>query len=106
MAERRRDPLGGAPSAPPEPEEIGRAGPLLVVGFLALMGCAIVLGVLATAVRGQELSQLDRLGNPFMHALASPAMDAVMNASSFVGTDVVLMALAGVVVMVLVRARR
>jgi len=104
--ERDSDPLGGASSAPPDREEVRRAGPLLIAGFLVLLGCALVLAVLATDVRRQELTELDRFGNPFMHALASPLLDAVMNAASFIGTDVMLLGIGAVAGLVLVRARR
>src|SRR5690349_128697 len=80
-------PLAGTPSAPPEPEEIRRAGPLLLVGFAGLAGCALGLAVVASAIRRSETYALDTLGNTFMHGFQSPVMDVVMNAATEIGRD-------------------
>src|SRR5689334_14942171 len=87
-------PLGGTPSAPPEAEEVRRAGPLLVAGFVALLACAFLLALLAGAVRRSETFALDTVGNAFMHGFASPAMDVVMNTASSIGLDIGLFVVA------------
>jgi undecaprenyl-diphosphatase len=99
-------PLAGTPSSPPKPEEIRRAGPLLLAGFLALLACAFLLAILAGAVRRSETFWLDTVGNTFMHGLASPAMDVAMNTASSVGLDVGLFIVAAIAGIVLVRHRR
>jgi hypothetical protein len=75
-------PLAGTPSAPPRPEEIRRAGPLLLLGFAGLVGCAFGLAVVVSAIRRSETSALDTLGNAFIHRFQSPGMDIVMNAAT------------------------
>jgi undecaprenyl-diphosphatase len=99
-------PLAGTPSAPPKPEEIRRASRLLVAGFLALLACAFLLAFLADAVRRSETFWLDTVGNTFMHRLASPAMDVVMNTASSIGLDIGLFVVAAVAGFVLVRRHR
>ena len=99
-------PLASTPSAPPRPEEIRRAGPLLVAGFIALLGCAFLLALLADAVRRSETFALDTVGNTFMHGFASPAMDVVMNTASSLGLDIGLFVVAAVAGIVLVRRHR
>jgi undecaprenyl-diphosphatase len=101
-----RGPLGPSPSAPPKPEEIKRGGPLLLVGFGALVACALVLAFLAGAVRRQETYQLDTVGNTFMHGFASPAMDLVMKGASSVGLDLGLFVIASGAALLLLRHRR
>jgi undecaprenyl-diphosphatase len=101
-----RGPLAGTPSAPPEPEEVRRAGPLLLAGFVGLLACGYVLAVIATAVRRSETFALDTVGNTFMHGFASPAMDVVMNGATLVGRDVGLAVIAALAGLLLVRAGR
>jgi len=98
-------PLAGTPSAPPRPEEIRRAGPLLLVGFAGLVGCAFALAVVVSAIRRSEMDALDTVGNTFMHGFQSPAMDLVMNAATEIGRDLGLAAIATVTAVVLVRAK-
>jgi membrane-associated phospholipid phosphatase len=99
-------PLAGTPSAPPRPEEIRRAGPLLLAGFAALLGCALVLAVVASAVRRSETYALDTVGNTFVHRFASPALDVVMQTATELGRDPGLVAIVTVAAVVLVRAKR
>ena len=99
-------PLAGTPSSPPKPDEIRRAGPLLIGGFIALLASAFLLAVLAAAVRRSETVWLDTVGNTFMHGFASPAMDVVMTTASSIGLDIGLFVVAAAAGLVLVRARR
>ena len=99
-------PLAGTLSARPRPEEIRRAGPLLIVGFGGVVGCALGLAAVVSAIRRSETYALDTLGNTFMHGFQSPAMDVVMNAATEIGRDPGLAAIATVAAVVLTRAKR
>jgi undecaprenyl-diphosphatase len=99
-------PLAGTPSTPPKPAEIRRAGPLLIGGFIALVVSALMLALLAGAVRRSETFWLDTVGNTFMHGLASPGMDIAMNTASSIGLDVGLFVVAAAAGFLLVRGRR
>ena len=63
---------------------------LLLLGLLGLLACLVVFGILAEDVRAQEASALDALATPFLHSLASPTLDAVMNGATFLGSDLTL----------------
>ena len=79
-----------AASAGPLPAGVGApvrsASFTIVVGFAALVACLIVLGSLAEGIRDQEVFFLDTRATPFLHALASPGLDVVMNAATFAGS--------------------
>ena len=62
----------------------------VVAGFVALVACLVTLGLLAEAIRGSELNALDALASPFLHDLASPALDRIMLAATFVGSNMVI----------------
>lgn len=77
-------------------------------GFIALAACLVVLGLLAESIRDREVNILDTLATPFLHGLASPALDQLMNAATFLGSNLaipLLFALAVIVMLVLHRAR-
>jgi membrane-associated phospholipid phosphatase len=86
------------PDARHDPPVAGVARPryataVVILGFVGLLVGLTVFGTLAVAIRGQELAALDSFANPFLHARASPTLDAVMNAATFVGSDFVLLPL-------------
>jgi undecaprenyl-diphosphatase len=64
---------------------------LLVIGLVGLLGCLLVFGLLAEDVRAQEASALDALATPFLHSLASPTLDALMNFATFLGSDLTIL---------------
>ena len=67
----------------------------------------IVLGTIAEAVRTQEVIALDTVASPLLHSFASPQLDAVMQAATFVGSNTaVIPAMVGVSVLLLWRDRR
>ena len=62
----------------------------LVGGFAGLIACLVVLGVVAEGVRTQEVFALDTWATPFLHGIASPPLDALMNALTDMGTVMVI----------------
>jgi undecaprenyl-diphosphatase len=89
-------PLGQTPPDASAARSIPWRSFLLAGGAAGLFGCLVVLGVLAEMVARQEADALDTFATPFFHGLASPPLDALMNAATFLGSDpiVVPMALA------------
>lgn len=127
----RRDPrAAGPPGRDPRPLELpggrgdgpgplGQTGPdpsdarairartvLLGGGLVGLVGCLVVLGILADVVRRQEIDALDTVASPYFHAMASPVLDAAMNAASFLGSSLVLVPVAGLVAVALASTGR
>jgi undecaprenyl-diphosphatase len=78
----------------------------VVAGFAGLIACLVVLGVVAEGVRTQEVFALDTWATPFLHGIASPAMDALMNALTDMGTVMVIGPILVVVVAWLAWKRR
>ena len=78
----------------------------LVGGFAGLIACLVVLGVVAEGVRTQEVFALDTWATPFLHGIASPALDALMNALTDMGTVMVIGPILVVVVAWLAWKRR
>jgi len=65
-----------------------RTASLTVVGgFFALLACLVVLGSLAESVRDKEALAMDAFATPFLHGLASPGLDQLMNAATFMGSN-------------------
>jgi membrane-associated phospholipid phosphatase len=99
-------PLGPTPAGPPAAPTARRDGALLAAAFVAVLGCLVVFGIVATAATRAEADALDTVGNPFMHGLASPLLDAVMTGASVVGSDWVLVPLAAACAIALWRIAR
>ena len=78
-------PLGSQVAAP-----LGTATLTVIVGFLALIGCLILLGSLAEDIRSQEVNVLDTLATLFLHGLASPALDQIMIIITTLGSNLVV----------------
>lgn len=72
----------------PAPRHAARTVALDFVGVLAALA---VFGTLAVGIRDQEWSALDAFVTPFLHDRASPALDAIMNAATFVGSDIMIL---------------
>ncbi len=92
-------PLGPVdPVTPAVPGAVVRRSPAVatatvVVGMAALIACLVVLGTIAEGVRTQEVFALDTWATPFLHGIASPALDAVMNALTTAGSSLVIIPL-------------
>src|ERR1700694_4772861 len=74
-----------APIAVP-PKQLGLATITVVAGFIALIASLVVLGTIAEDVRAQERFALDTWATPFLHGIASPALDAFMRAVTDMGS--------------------
>jgi undecaprenyl-diphosphatase len=99
------------PASPVAPETIARkplglATMTVVVGFAALIAIVIVLGSIARAVRSQEVFALDTWATPFLHGIASPAMDVLMTALTNIGSSLVIVPIFAVVEVLLVVRKR
>ncbi len=66
---------------------------LLAGGFIALFACLLALGAIAEDVHDQEAIALDAVATPLLHSLSSPALDAVMQALTDLGSTIVVVPL-------------
>ena len=78
----------------------------IVVGFAGLIASLVVLGSVAEGVRAQEVFALDTWATPFLHGIASPGLDAVMQLLTDIGSSLAIVPIFVVVVAWLVRKRR
>jgi undecaprenyl-diphosphatase len=78
----------------------------VVVGFGGLVGSLVVLGSVAEGVRSQEVFALDAWATPFLHGIASPQLDALMNGLTDLGTSLIIIPILVVAVAALVWKRR
>lgn len=97
-------PLGSAPST--DGRALRRRGLLLAAGFGGVLACVTILARLAWIARRSRADALDDGATSFLHGFASPQLDALMNAASFLGTDASLATLAGLLALGLTRAGR
>lgn len=93
------------PGTLPDPPS-GLATATVVVGFGALIASLVVLGSVAQGVRAQEVFALDTWATPFLHGIASPGMDTLMNGATDLGTSLVIVPIFVIVVAWLIRQRR
>lgn len=78
----------------------------VVIGLAGLIASLVVLGSIAVGVRTQEVFALDTWATPFLHGIASPGLDLVMNALTTIGSSLVLAPIFAVAVAVLLWKRR
>jgi undecaprenyl-diphosphatase len=102
----RRGPLGPTPPDAGDAQSNRWRTALLALGMTGLLVCLLVLGSLAAIVQNQEEDALDTMATPFLHRLASPGLDLVMNIATFLGSDPSLVAIAVVAGGCLVRLGR
>lgn len=106
-ASRDKGPLGRTPADASAGQSTTWRSILLVIGLVGLFVCLLVLGLLAQMVQRQEADALDAFATPFLHAMASPGLDALMNAATFIGSDFTLVPIAVAIAVVLFwRGRR
>jgi len=71
-------------TAPEKPDRLGVAQ--LAVGFVIALLAMLLFGYLADRIHDQEAFALDKYANPFLHSIASPLLDAVMNGITSLGS--------------------
>lgn len=98
-------PVPAAATLPPAPQ-LGLATFTVIVGFVGLIASLVVLGSIAEGVRTQEVFALDTWATPFLHGIASPGLDLVMNGLTDVGSILVIPPLFVIVVVWLIRTHR
>jgi undecaprenyl-diphosphatase len=69
---------------------LGPATLTVVAGIAGLVATLVVLGSLAQAIRAQEVLALDAWATPFLHGIASPGLDRVMEALTTLGSSLVI----------------
>ena len=95
-----------APVARASTPEVGLATVTVVAGFASLVAILVVLGSIAEGVRDQEVFALDTWATPFLHGIASPGLDTVMNLVTDLGSILVIPALFVLVSLWLIVGRR
>jgi undecaprenyl-diphosphatase len=76
-------------------------------GAMTFLVCLVGFGLIAWLVSQPGIPPIDTATTVFLHGLASPTLDAVMEAATFLGSSPVLAAVVGFVVVILVvRCRR
>jgi undecaprenyl-diphosphatase len=78
----------------------------VAAGFIALLACLVVLGLLAESIRDREVIVLDTIATPFLHGLASTALDSVMQAATFMGSNLAFPPLFAIAIIWLILAHR
>jgi undecaprenyl-diphosphatase len=84
----------------------GVATMTIVVGLFGLIATLVVLGSLAEGVRSQEVFALDTWATPFLHGIASPGLDTLMNVLTDLGSSAVIVPAFVAVVAVLLWRRQ
>ncbi len=92
--------------APGTARELGLATATVVIGFAILTACLVVFGSLARDIQAKDVFVMDAWATPYLHGLASPAMDTVMNAFTTLGTAFVIVPALVILGALLLRARR
>ncbi len=96
-----RGPLRSAVGTP-----VSTASVMVAGGFIALLACLVVLGLLAESIRDREVLVLDTVATPFLHGLASPALDGLMQAATFMGSNLAIPPLFAIAITWLIVAHR
>jgi undecaprenyl-diphosphatase len=82
---RSKGPLQSTSASP-----LSAASITVAVGFVALVICLVVFGSVAEGVRDKELFTVDAFVTPWLHAMASPFMDTVMQSATFLASNLVI----------------
>jgi len=81
--------------------------PVVIRGAIAFLVCLVEFGLIAWLVSQPGIPPIDAAATAFLHGLASPTLEALMDAATFVGSSPVLAAVVGLtVVLLLARGRR
>jgi undecaprenyl-diphosphatase len=93
------------PGTVPRPA-IGAATLTVLAGFIGLIASLFVLGSIAEGVRSHEVFALDRWATPFLHGMASPGLNALMNTLTAFGSSLIIIPIFVAVVALLLWKRR
>lgn len=93
------------PGTVPRPK-LSVATGTVVLGFVGLIVTLLVFGTIADGVREQEVFALDTWATPFLHGISSPLLDTVMNATTSMGSSLVVLPIFAAVAVALVLRRR
>jgi undecaprenyl-diphosphatase len=81
--------------------------PMVTWGAMAFLVCLVGFGLIAWLVSQPGIPPIDTATTAFLHGLANPTLDALMDAATFLGSSPVLAAVVALaVVLLLVRGRR
>jgi undecaprenyl-diphosphatase len=75
-------------------------------GAITFLVCLVGFGLIAWLVSQPGIPPIDTATTAFLHGLASPTLDRIMDAATFLGSSPVLAAVVGLVVVLLVVRRR
>lgn len=75
-------------------------------GAMTFLVCLVGFGLIAWLVSQPGIPPIDTATTVFLHGLASPTLDALMDAATFLGSSPVLAAVVGLAVVLLVVRRR
>ena len=79
---------------------------MVIWGAAAFLVCLIAFGAIAWLVSQPGIPPIDTAMTDFLHGLASPTLDAVMDAATNLGSSAVLAVVVGLAVVLLVVRRR
>ena len=102
----RVDPKRPAPPGTVPRPPLGPATFTVVAGLLGLIASLVLLGSIAEGVRDHEVFALDTWATPFLHAMASPGLNAFMSAFTNIGSSPVIVPIFVVVMVALLWKRR
>ncbi len=80
----------------------GHRALMLIGGFAAITASLLVFGAIAEEIQEQEANTLDGFATPFLHGLANPALDTLMNGLTAMGSTAVVIALFIVAMLLLI----
>ena len=63
----------------------------MAIGVVGVIICLTILGSVARDVRDHEANALDAIATPLLHSFASPGLDTVMRAVTFLGSTTTLL---------------
>jgi membrane-associated phospholipid phosphatase len=88
---------------PATPDKHGVA--LLAIGFFVALASMLFFAIIADRIYNQEAFALDTFANPFLHSVASPTLDFVMNGITSLGSVPVVGLLLVIAIVVLLYRR-
>jgi undecaprenyl-diphosphatase len=100
-----KKPEQAPPGTVPRPE-VGVATRMVALGFAGLIATLALFGSIAEGIHDQEAFALDTWATPFLHGIASPALDALMNGFTTMGSSLVVVPICIIIGIALILRRR